>query len=96
MKTENNKINNHRYSIDLPEKVFTALKIKSALEKKSVKDIILSSLEGFLGDNFANSNNNEQKEILSFTGLSNKAFSKEWNSEEDEEAFSNLQKYKRS
>ena len=88
------KEQNHRYSLDIPDRVYTALKVKAALERKSIRDIILSSLKEVLGDDFASLPVNEQKEILSFTGISSKVF-EEWNSEEDDKAFAHLQKYKK-
>jgi UDP-glucose 4-epimerase len=89
------KNHNHRYSIDIPDRIYTALKMKSAIERKSVKDIILSSLQAVFGDDFANLPINEQKEMLGFTGMSAKMFG-EWNSEEDDDAFKHLQKYKKN
>lgn len=90
------KEQNHRYSLDIPDRVYTALKVKAAVERKSVRDIILSSLQEVLGDDFASLPVNEQKEILSFTGMSAKIFAGEWNSEEDDKAFEHLQKYKKN
>lgn len=88
MKVENIKVTNHRYSIDIPDKIYTALKVKAAIERKSVKAIILNSLKDVIDDG-------EQKEILSFVNSSNKIFAEEWNSKEDDEAFEHLQKYKK-
>ena len=96
MTTQTGKIQNHRYSIDIPDRIYTALKMKSAIERKSVKDIILSSLQAVFGDDFANLPINEQKEMLGFTGMSAKIFAEEWNSTEDDKAFANLQKYKKN
>ena len=89
------KEQNHRYSIDIPDRVYTALKVKAAVERKTVRDIILSSLQEVLGDDFGSLPINEQKEILSFTGISAKIFAEEWESKEDDEAFAHLQKYGR-
>ena len=89
------KENNHRYSIDIPDKIYTALKVKAAVEKKSVKDIILSSVKEILGDDFGCLAINEQRDMLSFTEMSTKIFTEEWNSEEDDKAFAHLQKYKK-
>ena len=89
------KEQNHRYSLDIPDRVYTALKVKAAVERKTVRDIILSSLQEVLGDDFGSLPINKQKEILSFTGMSSKIFAEEWNSEEDDKAFAHLQKYKK-
>lgn len=35
----------HRYSIDFPDDIFTQLKIKAALTKQSIKDIIISTVK---------------------------------------------------
>ena len=84
------KEQNHRYSLDIPDRVYTALKVKAAVERKTVRDIILSSLQEVLGDDFASLPLNEQKEILSFTGMSTKIFAEEWESEEDDKAFKDI------
>ncbi len=89
------KEQNHRYSLDIPDRVYTALKVKAAVERKTVRDIILSSLQEVLGDDFASLPIKEQKDILSFTKMSAKIFAEEWNSEEDDKAFAHLQKYKK-
>ena len=89
------KEHNHRYSIDIPDRIYTALKVRAAIERKSVKDIILSSLQEVLGDDFGLLPIHEQKEILSFTGISSKIFAEEWESDEDDEAFDHLQKYRK-
>lgn len=96
MTTQTGKIQNHRYSIDIPDRIYTALKMKSAIERKSVKDIILSFLQAVFGDDFANLPINEQKEMIGFTGMSSKTFAEEWSSTNDDEAFANLQKYKKN
>jgi hypothetical protein len=90
------KEQNHRYSLDIPDRVYAALKVKAAVERKTVRDIILSSLQEVLGDDFASLPMNEQREILRFTGMSAKTFVEEWNSEEDDKAFAHLQKYKKN
>jgi plasmid stability protein len=90
------KIQNHRYSIDIPDRIYTALKIKAAVTKKSVRDIILTSLKEEFGDDFNTLPTDEQKEILSFTSTSAKIFGEEWNSTEDDKAFATLQKYKKN
>ena len=89
------KEQNHRYSLDIPDRVYTALKVKAAVERKTVRDIILSSLQEALGDDFASLPIKEQKDILSFTKMSAKIFAEEWNSEEDDKAFAHLQRYKK-
>ncbi len=89
------KENNHRYSIDIPDKIYTALKVNATVEKESFKDIILSSFKEILGEDVKHIPVNEQRDVLSFTEMSAKMFAEEWNSEDDDKAFNHLQKYKK-
>lgn len=85
----NMKALNHKYSINIPNKIFKSLKIKAAHEDKSMKEIILFCIQETLGDLKIK----DEEANLAFLSSSNETFAKEWNSKEDEKAFKNLQKY---
>ena len=83
----------HRFSVNIPDTLYRALKVKAAYEGTTMKDIILFCVKETLGDIeiYKRELNNEEA-ILT---ISNKTFAEEWDSKEDEEAFSNLQKYRK-
>ena len=85
-------MSDHRFSINIPDQTYKALRIKAAYESKTIKDIILFCIKETLGD--AKISDDEAKNNLAFLGSSNQTFSDEWNSKEDDKAFNNLQKYK--
>jgi plasmid stability protein len=87
----NMKTQNHKYSVNLPDKLFRSLKIKAAHEGKSMKEIILFCIKETLGD--ISLKDEEIKNNSAFIASSNKAFEDEWNSKEDEKSFKHLQKY---
>ena len=96
MRTGSTKTEMHRYSIDMPEDIYVALRIKSAIEKKSVKEIVLLSLQRTLGNDLLKLRHDaEHKSAIekAFTGASNNTFAEEWRSEEDDKSFENLQKF---
>lgn len=76
----------HRFSLDLPEDIYTSLKIKSALTKQSIKDIIIACVK-------PNLKMEEEAEEIAFINASSKTFAKEWNSPEDDKAYTHFQKY---
>jgi hypothetical protein len=80
---------NHKYTINLPDKIYKTLRFKAADESKSMKEIIISCITETLGDVIID----EAKNNLAFLASSNKILGDEWNSKEDDEAFKSLQKY---
>jgi uncharacterized alkaline shock family protein YloU len=85
-------MSDHRFSINIPDQTYKALRIKADYESKTIKDIILFCVKEILGD--AKISDDEVKNNLAFLGRSGEVFLDEWNSKEDEKVFSHLQKYK--
>jgi hypothetical protein len=77
---------NHRYSIDIPDNMYKQLKVKSAIEGKTMRELVLIGIKSVI------SKNDEESVNESLKLLSTKTFD-EWNSKEDDEAFKHLENF---
>ena len=75
---------NHRYSIDIPDNMYKQLKVKSAIEGKTMRELVLIGIKSVI------SKNDEESVNESLKLLSTKTFD-EWSSKEDDEAFKHLE-----
>ena len=75
---------NHRYSIDIPDNMYKQLKVKSAIEGKTMRELVLIGIKSVI------SKNDEESVNESLKLLSTKTFD-EWSSKEDYEAFKHLE-----
>ncbi len=94
---------NKRVTLDFPSELYRMVKAFAAFNDLSIKSFIVDAVNKELdksrasGGLFSNvgSNKKEYEESSSaFLSSSNQSFSDEWNSKEDDEAFTELQKYK--
>ena len=77
---------NHRYSIDIPDNMYKQLKVKSAIEGKTMRELVLLGIKSVI------SKNDEESVNESLKLLAIKTFD-EWNSEDDNKAFKHLENF---
>jgi predicted DNA-binding protein len=79
-------------SVSIPGDLSMQIKKLCAVEERTKSYFVKKALEQYLKEKLQQDISSDNQEI-SFTASSNKAFADEWQSDADDKAFANLQKY---